>query len=51
MRGLNRESKNYTEVMNQLITKKLTAHKFKKDDITFEFTKVNKLKGEVASNY
>lgn len=34
--------------MNELITKKLTGHKFKKDDITFEFTKLSKLKGEVV---
>jgi hypothetical protein len=43
-----REAKNYTEVMNELILKKLKGHKFKKDDLEFEFTKVNKLKGEVG---
>jgi hypothetical protein len=35
--------------MNELLTKKLTNHKFKKDDLEFEFTKVNKLKGEVGA--
>lgn len=36
--------------MNDLITTKLTGHKFKKDDLEFEFTKVNKLKGEAMVN-
>lgn len=45
-----REAKNYTDVLNEILTKKLTGHKFKKDDIDFEFSKVNKLKGEAMVN-
>lgn len=36
--------------MNQLLTTKLTGHKFKKDDIEFTFTKVSKMKGEAQVN-
>merc|ERR1712023_173702 len=44
------ESKNYSPIMEELLTKKLTGHKFKKDDLEFEFSKVNKLKGEAQVN-
>lgn len=44
---MTRESKNYSVVMEELLTKKLSGHKFKKDDLEFEFSKVHKLKGEV----
>lgn len=47
---LKREAKNYTQTVTDLITSKLTGHKFKKDDIEFEFTKLSKLKGEAQIN-
>jgi activator of HSP90 ATPase len=36
--------------MDEIITKKLTNHKFKKDDIEFEFVKPTKVKGEAQVN-
>lgn len=36
--------------MNQILEKKLTGHKFKKDDIEFVFNKVPKIKGEAQVN-
>lgn len=43
----NRESKNYNEIVKDLIERKLKAHKFTKDDIEFRFEKLKKIEGEV----
>ena len=45
-----RENKNYSEVCQQLLTKKFTDYTFKRDDLTFIVTKVQKLKGEAQIN-
>lgn len=45
-----REAKNYTPVTTEMITKKLTNHKFKKDDMEFEFVKLSKLTGDAQVN-
>jgi hypothetical protein len=43
-----RESKNYGEIVKAAITDKLTDHTFDRDDLTYKFTKIKKVEGEVS---
>ena len=43
-----RESKNYSEIVKAAITEKLTDHTFDRDDLTYKFTKIKKVEGEVS---
>lgn len=44
---INRESKNYGEIVKAVIKQKITDHTFQRDNYTFKFTKLKKIEGEV----